>query len=128
MATKSSESIAFQGKRYLSSGLNYRAMIVVNVNLVGALPTYGELIDLFQEFGSDQHLLCAEMSRLFPSISINRPGRVVDTITRIVAPTKQSLNGTLKLTGSPLRFYRQRIWEPRVRTARSGGRLTSIAC
>ena len=93
----------------------------------GALPTYGELIDLFEEFGSDHHLLCAEISKQFPSISIKRPGRVADTITRTVAPTKRSLNGTLKLTGSPLRTYRQHIWKPRVRTARSGGRLSIFA-
>ena len=92
-------------------------------NPVGALPTYGELIDMFDEFGSDQHLLCMELSKRFPSISTKRPGRLVDTITRIVAPTKPSLNGVLRLTGSPLRSYRQRIWEPRVRTAKSRGRL-----
>ena len=63
----------------------------------GALPTYGELIDLFEEFGSDHHLLCAEISKQFPSISIKHPGCVADTITRIVAPTKRSLNGTLKV-------------------------------
>lgn len=75
---------------------------------------------MFEEFGSDHHLLCAEISKRFPSISIKRPGR---TITRIVAPTKPSLNRVAKLTGSPLRSYRQRIWEPRVRTAKKGGRL-----
>ena len=78
---------------------------------------------MFDEFGSDQHLLCMELSKRFPSISTKRPGRLVDTITRIVAPTKPSLNGVLRLTGSPLRSYRQRIWEPRVRTAKSRGRL-----
>lgn len=78
---------------------------------------------MFEEFGSDQQHLCAEISKRFPSISTKRPGRLVDTITRIVAPTKPSLNGALKLTGSPLRSYRQRIWEPRVRTAKSGSRL-----
>ena len=78
---------------------------------------------MFDEFGSDQHLLCVELSKRFPSISTKRPGRLVDTITRIVAPTKPSLNGVLRLTGSPLRSYRQRIWEPRVRTAKSRGRL-----
>ena len=62
--------------------------------------------------GSDHHLLCAEISKKFPSISIKLPGRVADTITCIVAPTKRSLNGTLKLIGSPLRTYRQCIWKP----------------
>ena len=46
----------------------------------GALPAYGELIDMFDEFGSDQHL-CVELSKRFPSISTKRPGRLVDTIT-----------------------------------------------
>ena len=64
-----------------------------------------------------------ELSKRFPSISTKRPGRLVDTITRIVAPTKPSLNGVLRLTGFPLRSYRQRIWEPRVRIAKSRGRL-----
>lgn len=84
----------------------------------GALPTYGALIDMFEEFGSDQYLLCAEISKQFPCISIKRPGRLVDTITRIAAPTKPSLNRVSKLTGSPLRSYRERTWEPRVRTAK----------
>ena len=88
----------------------------------GALPTYGELIDLFGEFGSDQHLLCTEISKRFPSVSVKRPSHLVDTITRIIALTKPALNGTLKLSGSPLCSYRQRIWEPRVRTATSGGK------
>ena len=78
---------------------------------------------MFEDFGSDQHLLCAEISRQFPSVSIKRPGRLVDTITRIVAPTKSSLNGAAKLIGSPLCCYRQRTWEPRVRTAKKGGSL-----
>lgn len=91
-------------------------------NSVGALPTYDALIDMFEEFGSD---LCAEISKRFPFISIKRPGRLVDTITRIVAPTKPSLNRVAKVTGSPLRSYRQRIWEPRVRTAKKEvGHLT----
>ena len=54
-------------------------------------------------------------STLVLSPSIKRPGCVVDTIIYIVAPTKQSLNGTTTLTGSPLCSYHQRIWEPRGR-------------
>lgn len=86
---------------------------------------------MYDRFGSDHHLLCAEISKQFPSISTKRPGRLVDTITRIVAPTKPSLNGVSKLAGSPLRSYRQRIWEPRVRSAKSGGStciLFSFSC
>jgi fatty acid-binding protein DegV len=39
-------------------------------NFQGALPTYGELIDLFEQFGNDQHDLCLAISELFPSISM----------------------------------------------------------
>lgn len=89
----------------------------------GALPTYGDLIDLYAEFGSDDHMLCSEISKRFPSISVKRPGRVADTVSRIVAPaTTVSLNNrTVKLTGSPLRSYRQRVWKPRIRISRSEG-------
>lgn len=78
---------------------------------------------MFEEFGNDQHLLCVKLTERFPSISTKRPGRVVDTITRIVAPTKPALNGVLRLSGSPLRSYRQRIWEPRIRTAKYRGKF-----
>ena len=81
---------------------------------------------MFEELGSDQHLLCAQISKQFPSMSIKRPGRLVDTITRIVAPTKPSLNRASKLTGSPLHSYRQRIWEPRIRIAKNRGRPFAI--
>ena len=70
--------------------------------------------------------MCRDLKQ-FPSISIKHSGHVANTITHIVAPTKRSLNGTLKLTGSPLRTYHQRIWKPRVRTAKSGGRLSIFA-
>ena len=84
---------------------------------------YGDLIDLYAEIGSDDHMLCSEISKRFPSISVKRPGRVADTVSRIVAPaTTVSLNNrTVKLTGSPLRSYRQRVWKPRIRISRSEG-------
>ena len=88
-----------------------------------ALPTYCDLIDLYTEFGSDDHIWCAEISKHFPSISVKCPGCVVDTVSRIVAPaTTISINiRTVKLTGSPLCSYCQHVWKPRIRTSRSEG-------
>ena len=40
----------------------------------------------FCDYGSDQRLLCVEISKLCPSISTKHPGRLVDTITQIVPP------------------------------------------
>ena len=58
-----------------------------------ALPTYCDFIDLYTEFGSDDHILCAEISKHFPSISVKCPGCVADTVSRIIAPaTTVSLN------------------------------------
>ena len=60
-------------------------------------------------------LLCTEICRRYPGISVGRPSRLFDTIQRIVGPTRPSLRGTAKLTGSPLASYRRRVWEPRIR-------------
>ena len=88
--------------------------------MTGSCPTYGEVIDLYEAFGERPdaaHLLCSEMSKLYPCIPTKRPGRLFDSVKRIVAPTRPSLKGAAKVTGSPLASYRKRIWEPRVRTA-----------
>ena len=88
--------------------------------MAGSCPTYGEIIDLYEAFGERPdaaHLLCSEMSKLYPCIRTKRPGRLFDSMKRIVAPTRPSLKGTAKVTGSPLASYRKRIWEPRIRTA-----------
>ena len=78
--------------------------------------TYGELLDLFSQFEGRPDLLFSQVSSRYPSISISRPSRLYDTVQRIVGPTKPSLHGPAKLTGSPLATYRKRIWKPRVRT------------
>ena len=81
------------------------------------MPTYGDLIELYNKYESDQDQLCTAVSERFPSVANTRPGRLYDSISRIVAPTKKALNGTVKLAegGSPLKSYCKRIWEPRVR-------------
>ena len=82
-------------------------------------PTYGELIDIFVGFEGQADaadLLCSEICRRYPNLSVGRPSRLFDTVQRIVGPTRASLRGTAKLTGSPLVSYRRRVWEPRIRT------------
>ena len=82
-------------------------------------PTYGELIDLFEETECEcphsEDLLCSKFKKLYPNIYIGRPRRFYDTVLRIVAPTRPSLRAESKLTGSPLSSYRKRIWSPRIR-------------
>jgi hypothetical protein len=39
----------------------------------------------------------------------------LDSIQRIVGPTRPFLLGAAKLTGSPLASYRKRVWQPRIR-------------
>ena len=46
---------------------------------------------------------------------MSRPTRFFDAVQRIVGPTRPSLRGSAKLTGSPLASYRRRVWQPRVR-------------
>ena len=66
--------IVYHGQKNLQhfkvTVVHYLMRIIYN-NLAGALPTYGVLIDMFEEFGSDQHLLCAEISKQFPSIRLS---------------------------------------------------------
>ena len=78
---------------------------------------------MYTEFGTDDCILCAEISKRFPSISVKRPGRVADSVFRIAAPaTVPALNNsTVKLTGTPLRSYRQRVWKPQIRISTSEG-------
>ena len=80
-------------------------------------PTYGEHIDIFVWVEADAaDLLCSEICRRYPNLLVGRPSRLFDTVQRIVGPTRASLRGTAKLTGSPLVSYRRRVWEPRIRT------------
>ena len=89
-----------------------------------AWPTYGELIDMLKisekkaETLSNScvaELLTAEFRHKFPQIPINRPGRFLDTVRRLEAPTRLSSLGKRKLDGSPLTSYLKRRWIPRIR-------------
>uniref|UniRef100_A0A1X7T1Q2 Uncharacterized protein n=1 Tax=Amphimedon queenslandica TaxID=400682 RepID=A0A1X7T1Q2_AMPQE len=75
-------------------------------------PTYGELIDLFEE-ALDSDDLCAKFKIRYPEMKIGR--RFYDTVSRIAAPTKPSLTGKCSITGTQLLTYRRRTWEPRIR-------------
>ena len=89
------------------------------LNVAVRKPTYGELIDIFedseQECPNNEELLCFKFHRLYPHIYIGRPRQFYETVSRIVAPTKPSLRGDCKLFGSQLSSYRKRVWEPRIR-------------
>ena len=63
-------------------------------------------------------LLLQKFKNCYQDITVGRPERFYDTVCRIAAPTKQSLRGTIKLTGSPLATYKQRVWLPKVRNKR----------
>ena len=74
------------------------------------------------------HQICyvLKFSRQYPTVEVGRPSRVYDTISRLVGPTRPSLRGPAKLTGSPLASYRKRIWLPRIRNT-NAGKMTTIA-
>ena len=82
-------------------------------------PTYGELIDLLEEVDvenpNDENLLYSKFKALYPNIYVGRPRRFYETVSRLAAPTKNSLRGNASLTGSPLGSYRKRVWQPRLR-------------
>ena len=90
---------------------------------IGCNPTYGELIDTFEEvegFPDAADLLCAKLCKRHPNIKVGRPSRLLDTAKRLIAPTRPNMLGPAKLTGSPLAHYRRRVWEPRIRTTGTG--------
>ena len=93
-------------------------------------PTYGDLIDLFEEVEAesynDEHLLCSKFQRLYPSISIGRPRRFFETVERIMAPVRPSTRGDAALKGSPLSTYRNRVWMSRVRYSTLRGIIESM--
>ena len=86
-------------------------------------PTYGELIDLLSDaevasnYGEQSvaDILTQKFIFKYPHIPVNRPGRFLDTVRRLAAPTMPSAIGEPKLIGSPLRSYRHRQWVPRTR-------------
>lgn len=86
-------------------------------------PTYGDLIDLFEETEHEcrgnEDLLCTKFRMIYPDIG--RPRRFYETVKRIVAPTQPSLRGESRLSGSPLSSYRRRTWQPRIRNQPATG-------
>lgn len=74
-----------------------------------------------------EHLLYSEILERHPIISSKRPGRLFNSIQKIVAPTKASLKGPAKLPeGSLLSSYRRRVWQPRITRAVPQGILIII--
>ena len=65
---------------------------------------------------STAELLVAELHCQYPLIPISRPGRFLDTVKRIVAPTLQSRR---MLQGTPLQSYLKRKGSPRTRNIRT---------
>ena len=87
------------------------------VYVVRKMPSYGELIDLLSDAERElkEHapeLLCDKVRQRYPHVSIGRPARFFDTVTRLAAPTRPSLIGPPKLCGSPLSSYQKRDWIP----------------
>ena len=70
----------------------------------------------------DASYLVAKFRESYPDsdLYIGRPGRYFETVQRISRPTKPSLRGDPKLTGSPLATYRKRIWKPPIRNCSQG--------
>lgn len=84
-------------------------------------PTYGDIIDLFEECEKvapgDITYFSSAFRCHYPFINIERPGRLYDTVLRIVAPTHPSIRSDrATLRGTQLKSYRKRIWMPRIRT------------
>ena len=92
-------------------------------------PLYGELIDMLHESESEaaalnnpgcaNHLLLEKFKSRYQGITAGRPQRFYDTVCRIATPTKPSLRGAPKLTGTPLATYKRRAWVPKVRYTES---------
>lgn len=79
------------------------------------------MIDLLAEVEQEEsyniaNALFDRFSKLHPNVVLGRPSRFYDTVKRIAAPTKPSLVGPSKLSGSPLVSYRKRVWVPKVQT------------
>ena len=84
-------------------------------------PTYGDIIDLFEECESVAPANATHFSAVFkecyPHFKVERPGRLYDTVKRIVAPTHPSIRSNrATLRGTQLQSYRKRAWIPRIRT------------
>ena len=96
-------------------------------------PTYGELLEMLKNAerkasqstinGCTSQILINELKDSYPDIPIGRPGRFLDTVKRIAAPT---LTGKGKLEGIPLRSYLRRQWTPRIRNTTTQGIIINI--
>lgn len=89
------------------------------------MPSYGELIDLLSDAEQESKELAPEIlfdkfRQRYPHVSVGRPARFFNTVTRIAAPTRPSLIAPPKLCGSPLSSYRKRDWIPRIRNTAKG--------
>jgi hypothetical protein len=86
-----------------------------------ATPTFGDLIDLLEEAEecsaangkSTSELLYTIFQMHYPHVTVGRPQRLYDAAKRIAAPTRSSLRGASKLSGSSLTLYRAKEWLPR---------------
>ena len=88
--------------------------------------TYGTVIDVFKEceqkFPGDAASLVRSLQKLDPALIVGRPGRLYDTISRIVAPTWPAIcRNKAALQEIPLRTYRRRLWAPRTRNSHAKG-------
>jgi hypothetical protein len=72
-------------------------------------------VETTSENGFVANILSEKFAASYPHIVISRPGRFLDTVRRLAAPTKPSAVGKQKLIGSPLTSYRHRQWIPRNR-------------
>ena len=59
--------------------------IIFCVYVAARRPTYGELIDLFEESSSNEELLFAKFKTQYPTVHIGRPKRFHDTVNYLKA-------------------------------------------
>ena len=87
-------------------------------------PTYKELIQLLTEAEKEAQdcvhsvaeLLASKFCKLYPHISVSRPGRFLETVRRIDGPIRSG-----KLKGSYRKHYLERKWTPRTRNTTGKG-------
>ena len=94
---------------------------------VGCCITYGELFDTFEEIEDEANLFSLKLRERYPNVKVGRLGRLLDTVKRLIAPTRPSTVGSAKLLGSPLKHYQKRFWEPCIRTT-STSELNNYYC
>ena len=106
---------------FLSS---HKCALIINFLTLISVSTFGELIELYEDTSDDASILHTKLLERYP-VLVGRHCRLLETVKRIVVPTRPSLRGDAKLHGSPLPTYRKRIWKPCVRnvTAAVSGML-----